>query len=141
MISDYARVLIKIMVWREMQNVPEAWKAVVHVVLNRAAKGGWWGHDIVTVVTHPYQFSGMTAPGEPPLTHWPQENGLWIELGKAVDDVLDAGDPDPSAGATFYFSLPLTQPPLVWGSVAKTWEVRGVQFFRQAESPSSPPTT
>jgi N-acetylmuramoyl-L-alanine amidase len=134
MISDYARVLLKIMVWREMQNVPEAWKAVVHVVLNRAAKGGWWGHDIVTVCTTPWQFSSMSAHGDPGLLKWPREDNLWMKLGKAVDDVLDAGDPDPTGGATYYFSAPITSPPTAWGQVEETLAVGSVHFFRQVSA-------
>lgn len=31
--------------------------AVAHVILNRARKGGWWGDNIISVVTKRWQFS------------------------------------------------------------------------------------
>lgn len=32
-------------------------QAVANVVMNRAARGGWWGDDIIGVCQKPYQFS------------------------------------------------------------------------------------
>jgi len=140
MISDYARVLLKIEIWREMRGVPAAWKAVAHVNLNRALHPSWWGTTLVQVITHKWQFSSMTATGDPNLTQWPQEDATWLEIGKAVDDVLDAGEPDPTDGAIDYFSAPITSPPTSWGQVEETLVVGSVHFFRQLPPASLPST-
>ena len=146
-VSDYARVLLKIMIWREMRGVPEAWGAVAWVVRNRVNHSSWWGRTIVEVVTHPWQFSSMTAHGDPNLTQWPKEDSTWEGIGKAVDEVLFPGatwdgkncvtvaanpSPDPTNGATLYFTKPLTEPPIAWGQVVKTAEIGRVQFYRHA---------
>lgn len=45
-------------IWGEARGEGSAgMQAVAGVVLNRAARGGWWGGDIITVCQKPYQFS------------------------------------------------------------------------------------
>lgn len=131
-VTDYARVLLKIDVWREMRGVPEAWAAAAWVVLNRVNHPGWWGRDIVSTLTHKWQFSSMTAPGDANLVQWPQEDQTWEGISYQVDCVLDGTTPDPTDGATYYFTRPLTEPPAAWGTVFHTATIGGVQFYRQA---------
>jgi hypothetical protein len=130
-LTEYARVLLKIEVWREMRGIPEAWTPVVWVNKNRVISPRWWGSTMAEVITHKWQFSSMTAPGDPNLVKWPQESdAAWPSLNAVVNDAVANLGPDPTKGAVFYFSLPLTQPPAEWGPVEKTLEIQGVQFYR-----------
>lgn len=87
-------------------------EAVAAVVLNRVVRarargGGWWGHDIVTVCTKPWQFSCWN-PGDPNRPRL-----LAVQAGepafdvclrvarRAVAGVLD----DPTGGATHYHAV------------------------------------
>jgi len=44
--------------WREGRGEStEAQRGIFHTVVNRAAKAGWWGNDVVSVSLTPFQFS------------------------------------------------------------------------------------
>src|SRR4051812_40650998 len=80
-----------LVIWREARGEPiDSRAAVAHVVMTRVARPGWWGSNVVEVITKKWQFSSMTDPKDRQLTTWPQEgNVLWTEcLGLAID-VLD----------------------------------------------------
>jgi N-acetylmuramoyl-L-alanine amidase len=145
-LTDLARFLLKLCVWREMRSVPAAWSAVAWTVINRArartsdGRFMWWGGSIITVITHPYQYSSMTAPGNPELKYWPTDgDAAYHAISIVVDNVLAGKEPDPTGGAVLYFSEPLTEPPQQWGAVTETFAVRGVHFYRQGGAPPAAP--
>ena len=134
-VSDYARILLSIAVWRESRSVPAAWTGVAWVALNRALEFARrfqvdMNAALVHVLSQPYQFSSMGAPGDHQLTLWPTPGVLWDSLCDAVSRCLDGTTADPTNGAIFYFSLPLTSPPAEWGQVEKTFIAGDIQFWR-----------
>ena len=86
--------------------------AVAGVVLERVRRPGWWGRDVVTVCTHPFQFSSMTDPRDVQLTKWPQVGDTsWGECLAIAAAALDGGLQTPVPGATYYFDDSLAVPP------------------------------
>ena len=46
--------------WRECREESTgAPRGIFHTVVNRAAKAGWWGTDVVSVILKPFQFSSF----------------------------------------------------------------------------------
>ena len=46
--------------WRETRGEStEGQRGIIHTVVNRAAKAGWWGNDVVSVILKPFQFSSF----------------------------------------------------------------------------------
>ena len=128
--KPYEKILMALDIWREASNQNEqAWNGIMHVILNRVAHPRWWGHDIVSVITHRWQFSGMTAPGDSNLTRWPQVNdpqflAILDMIEKDVGEVIDE-----TCNAIFYFSPPLTEPPTAWGKVKFTVKIDDISFY------------
>lgn len=118
--TDYASMsdtaLMALCIWREARGeLFLAKKCVGHVIKNRAAKGGWWGHDVHTVILKPWQFSSFN-PGDPNSTKWPDDNETsWTDSLAASSAVLVGGDFDPTGGATYYYDSSIEWPK-AWGN-------------------------
>jgi len=68
----YEITLLALTIYREARGEPhEAQIAVAHTVKNRISKPGWWGTDIVSVLTKKWQYSSLTDPNDTQLTTWP----------------------------------------------------------------------
>ena len=80
------------------------------------------------VCIQPYQFSGMTAPNDPNLVQWPQSNDP--QMADCISIAGLVAGKDPTAGAKFYFSKPLTEPPKEWGPVTGTVVIDGINFYK-----------
>ena len=92
-------------------------------------------HDLVYVVTKKYQFSSMTAPGDLNLVKWPETGDAAFALCcKAVEAVFAPGAVDPTLGATFYFSPPLTEAPSAWGPTVETITIDEITFCRSVST-------
>jgi hypothetical protein len=109
---------------------------VLWTVLNRAnarTPAGhpmWWGGDVVSVITHPYQYSSMTALGDGETVVWPTDRDEeWPAIAAEVDSVFSGIVPI-QTNATHYFSYPLTEPPKGWG---RCHLVVGGDFGRSAQ--------
>ncbi len=134
--TDYSTILLALDIWREASNQSyDAKVGVGRVVQNRANHPGWWGHNIVEVITHKWQFSSMSAPGDPNLIRWPHESDpSWIESLTAAGAVLTAPvASDITQGATYYYSVPLTSPPMAWGPVTETAKIGAMHFCKPIE--------
>jgi spore germination cell wall hydrolase CwlJ-like protein len=126
-------MLLALMVWREARGVRVAWPGIVWTVLNRALYPTWSGQNVVGVITEYKQFSSMTAPGDPNLVKWPKEyNPEFLEIQDVIFRVLAGQVPDPTKGATYYWTAPLTTAPAAWGKVVETVNLGGVHFCKAA---------
>ena len=132
---DYPTVLLAIDIWREAQNqTHDAKVGVGNVVCNRAAHPGWWGHTVVEVITHKWQFTSMTGAGDPNLIKWPQETDpSWVDSLSAAQQVLAPHAEDNTGGAVYYYSTPLTTPPSAWGPVTETAQIGAMHFCKSIE--------
>lgn len=86
----YPYILLAINIWREDRGgkTHASRVGIGWVVRNRASHPKWWGHSVVEVITHKWQFSSMTAPGDPNLVQWGQENDpSWSDAVKAAQEV------------------------------------------------------
>lgn len=129
--SSYPAVLCALDIWREAQNQPySAMLGVACVCRNRISTA----HDLVYVVTQKHQFSSMTQPGDVNLVKWPESNDpVWPLCCQAADAVFGASPvPDVTAGAAFYFSPPLIEPPTAWGPVVVTVKLGELTFCKYA---------
>lgn len=134
--KPYEKVLMALDIWREASGESlSAWRGIMHVIFNRVNHPRWWGHDIVSVITHRWQFSGMTASGDPNLTRWPQVGDIQFNMILSMIDAYDfmeIKEDDPTLGAVFYFSPPLVEPPLAWGRVKITRKFDSITFCCEA---------
>jgi len=114
-------------VWREAEGEPlEAQRAVVWTIQNRAALGGWFGKDAVSVILKPYQFSSFNS-GDPNALKFPSsDDPIFKEI---ILLVLTPGPDDPTDGSTHYYS----------GDVVPSWAaemkfataIGGFKFYKR----------
>ena len=133
--QDYSQLtdeqLLALCCWREARGEGNLGKrGVAHVIANRAADPKWWGHDMRSVILKPFQFSSFNA-NDPNSTKWPLDDEAdWLDCLEAAQKVLAGGDPDPSEGATYYFSPPLLVAPHAWGPVEVTAKIGRLTFCK-----------
>jgi N-acetylmuramoyl-L-alanine amidase len=130
-LNNYPMVLMALDLWREAQNQSyAAILGVAWVVKNRIVMP----HDLVYVVTKKYQFSSMTSPGDLNLVKWPETgDAAFAMCCTAAEAVFSPGAVDPTNGATFYFSPPITEPPVAeWGPVVITAKIDELTFCKAA---------
>lgn len=88
-------------------------QSVINVILNRAAKPGWWGDTPRSVCLKPYQFS-CWLPDDPNyelLTVVGDDNPAFAVALKLAAQALSDGLPDLTNGATYYLSSFMTKWP------------------------------
>lgn len=102
--------------WREARGEPtDGIRAVLHVIDNRAKLTGKSWAEIVYAK---WQFSSMTATGDPQLTLVPKAPDEHFETCCALADLIfDGGEADISEGATHYFADSI--PPPKWAEEMK----------------------
>ncbi len=134
-IEPYAsdsNLLTALCVWREARGEKYEGKlGVVWTLRNRckAAPAQGWKHDMAGNILKPWQFSSFNAD-DPNSQKYPVDGTPdWLDCLKAAADE----SPDPTNGATFYFSRPLHEAPKVWGNVVITAVIGGLTFCGFAE--------
>lgn len=125
--------LMALCIWREARGEsPDGQLGVGHVIQNRAKKGGWWGHDIHSVVLKPWQFSSFNA-GDPNSTRWPDdESGSWTNCLSAATAVIVGKVADITNGATHYFDVSIPWPK-AWGQESEyenTLNIGRLRFYK-----------
>lgn len=88
--------------WREARGESiECREAIASVIMTRAASPGWWGKDVMGVVTCPWQFSSLTDPKDRQLTTWPKsDDKQWLECLVIAEHAIALGFE--SAGDHYY---------------------------------------
>lgn len=126
----WPKIIAALCIWREARNQTyAAMLAVAWAIKNRVRAG----KDECAVVTQKWQFSGMTAPGDPNLIQWGQTNDpIVARVCMAIEAVFEGSTPDPTNGSTFYFSPPLTAPPEEWGPVTVEVTIDELTFCKAA---------
>lgn len=101
-----ARLVLARTMWGEARGEgAEGMRAVGHVILNRAALGGWWGDSVIAVAKAPRQFSAWND-GDPNrvrmATMMPGDNAAFDEAYRIAGDLLAGRLKDITGGATHY---------------------------------------
>jgi N-acetylmuramoyl-L-alanine amidase len=104
--------------------------AVAYTITNRASRPSWWGSDITSVCLKPQQYScwnpddpNFNLLGEATLASHSFRDCLAAALL-----VYNRTLPDPTNGATHYFALSMSTPPL-WAAKMKAVSAIGNHSF------------
>ncbi len=107
--------------------------AVGFTIKNRAARPGWWGKDITSVCQHPWQYSCWNVK-DPNYTYLsgarPIPSAEYVKAREAALVVLAGRQPDPTGGATHYYSTSLKTPPTWSVKATQTVQIGRHRFFR-----------
>lgn len=133
--SIYEQVLLALCAWREARGEPTpAQKGVIHSILNRVAKPGWWGNSIASVILHHaknkigvdvYQYTSFD-PKDPNSTKLPVDGDtVWPTI---ISIAQEPGE-DPTNGATNYYSTDIPEPE--WAAqMTCTASIGALKFYR-----------
>lgn len=120
--------LVALCVWRESRGCNyTAKQGVVWVLRNRVAMHPAQGFasSIEAEILRPWQFSSFNR-NDPNSEKYPDPatDPVWQDCLDAAGDT----SPDPTGGAVFYFSRPITEPPPGWGHTVITAVIDGLTF-------------
>ncbi len=109
---DCEAFFLALTIWREASNQPPlAQAAVGQSILTRVNHPGWWGSDIQSVVTRRWQYSALTAPGDPNLVRWPASDDVrWWDVVRLAYAILDRTAPNPTPDADSYHDVSIAPP-------------------------------
>jgi len=98
--------------WREARGEPDiAISAVAFSILNRVERPSWWGRTLMGVIRKKWQYSSMTAPGDPQLILYPTESDKsWQNVMVICRKVICGMLVNPVKGADSYFDLSIKAP-------------------------------
>lgn len=122
-------VMVALTCWRENRGGGEpGMHAVGNVIMNRARQRTETPYEVCVA---PWQFSSITAKGDPQLGLWPKITDLEWETAqeiaaKAMLGTLD----DITDGATSYYALSMAEPPAWAARMTPTVQVAGQAFFK-----------
>ena len=125
--------MLALCIWREARgDGEEAMTAVGAVVRNRVVKASSsYYHE----VTKPWQFSSITAKGDPELGLYPQPTNTadwdaWQQAQSIAQGVMNGSIADPTNGAEFYYAITIPLPS--WGvDMTMTAQIGRQRFYKQ----------
>ena len=115
--------------WKENRHggIP-GMQSVLNVLINRAAHRST---DVYTEAVRKWQFSSMTAPGDPNLILYPADSDpQWAEALALAEQAASGLLDDITGGATSYYALSMQTPPYWAASMVPTVQIAGQAFFR-----------
>lgn len=127
---SYTNFIVALCVWREArgEHVP-AQLGVLWTIYNRSKTSAWWNgnkpNDPVAVVLMPKQYSSFN-PGDPNSVKFPaMVDAAWLD----IVDMVEAPSPDPTSGATHYYSTDIAAPD--WAEhMSCTASIGAFKFYR-----------
>jgi N-acetylmuramoyl-L-alanine amidase len=132
----YELVLLALCNWREARGEPiDAKMAQAWTVRNRALHPSWWGHDWVSVILKPFQYSSFNA-NDPNASKMPgMEDTSWTDCLSVANEVYAGTGTDPTSGCSHYFDKSLDLHPPVWatdGSMVHVTDIGSFRFYRRS---------
>lgn len=87
-------------------------QAILNVIANRASHPGWWGHDVASVCTMPWQFSCRNEgdPNLPKLKAVTDEDPLFRSATTLASRMVAGALPDITEGADSYYAIGSPKP-------------------------------
>lgn len=135
----YERVMLALLVWREARGeLHQAKVAVCYSVMNRVKSPKWWGTTLGAVIAKKWQYSSMTAPGDPNLIQYPLPQDLSFQDSLlAVNAVMMDKEKNPVEGADSYYDVSI--PPPKWAKPEQfVKQVGAFRFFNtDGDSPEN----
>lgn len=127
--------LLARVIWGECRgtDADEA-RAIAHVVVNRAARPGWWGTTVKECCLKAKQFSCLN-PGDPNLPKILTGNfrdGAWATCILEAADALLGASQDPTGGAISYHAANMSTYPSWAKELTKTARIGSHIFYREA---------
>ena len=112
-------VFLALLIWREARGEPpEAQVAVGYSVMNRVERPSWWGKSLDEIIGKKWQYSSMSAPGDPQLILFPKfDSPTWLEAIGIARSVLYKTETNIVPGADSYYDDSISAP--VWTDKAK----------------------
>ena len=135
--ADWDKASACLMAWREARGERNAGETVPGDIGMRAVLCVAWNRHVAankslgSIVTAPWQFSSLTAKGDPELVLWPRQPDAQFEDAMAmIDDIVAGTSPDITNGATHYFAKSMTTPPAWAAQMTQVAEIGNHKFFR-----------
>lgn len=126
--------LLARVIWGECRGKSaEEARAIAHVVMNRAAKPCWWGHDVKSVCLAKAQFSCLN-PGDPNLPKILAGNfrdGSWATCIAEAAAAVAGESRDPTNGATSYHATAMRHYPSWAKAMTVTATIGSHVFYRE----------
>lgn len=121
--------LLALAVWRENRGGGyPGMQSVANVILNRARHRGTSPYE---ECVRPWQFSSLTARGDPGLVLWPAlGDPSWAVAQSIAQSAANGTLDDITEGATSYYALTMATPPSWAAAMTKTVEIEGQVFFK-----------
>ena len=134
----YELIMLALCCWREARGESIATKyAQAWSVRNRVNNPGWWGHDWVSVILKPEQYSSFNA-GDPNAVKFPTADFQdWMDCLKVASDVYAGKASDPTSGATSYYDISIA-PPKWTASMVMTVRSGRLVFYKLPAEITSP---
>lgn len=128
-----ATELLARVIWGECRGVDQIEaRAIAHVVVNRAAKPGWWGRDVKSVCLKAGQFSCLN-PGDPNLPKILSgvfSDGNWTNCLREASDAISGASEDPTNGAVSYHAASMHTYPAWSYEMHKTVNIGSHIFYK-----------
>jgi spore germination cell wall hydrolase CwlJ-like protein len=111
--------MMALAIFREAEGEPPLGKlAVGYVIKNRVALQTWFGTDICSVITKPFQFSSFNIGNPRSVVFGAPGNAAWGDSIQAAMDVIQSNLKDPTDGAT-HFCVATLDPLPEWTKTAQ----------------------
>jgi N-acetylmuramoyl-L-alanine amidase len=110
--ESYRHVLLALVIWREARGEgPLCMTAVACSIRNRVSRPGWWGKDYISVISKKWQYSSMSAPGDPQLIIYPQIGDAAFDKALEIaDQVINEVVKNPVPGADSFYDDSISPP-------------------------------
>lgn len=121
--------MLALTIWRENRGGGfPGMQSVANVIVNRAKARGTSPYQ---ECTRAWQFSSITAKGDPQLGLWPSLGDPSWQLAEGIAQAAANGSLDDiTEGATSYYALTMTTPPSWAAAMTETVTVEGQKFFK-----------
>ena len=121
--------MLALTAWRENRGGGYAgMQSVANVIVNRARHRGTSPY---LECVRPWQFSSITAKGDPQLGMFPSESDpTWVTAQSIAQAAANDSLEDITEGATSYYALSMTTPPYWAASMTPTVTIEGQKFFK-----------